>query len=80
MQPSKVTRSGEGFVAPTSLPMVDGSSPQSTRFVSLMELPMPKWQFYRDKLNQRPVGHEEWSPGKVRGELTQVPQLKRTFR
>ena len=71
MQPSKITLSGEGFVAPTSLPLVEGSSTQNARFVTLMGLPMPKWQFYRDKLNQRTRGHEEWSPGRVRVELRQ---------
>jgi len=33
----------------------------SARFVALMNLHLPKWQFYRDELNRLPVAHEEWS-------------------
>ena len=32
----------------------------NTRFVSLMDQFMPKWQFYRTELNRLPVRHEEW--------------------
>ncbi|WP_342305560.1 SprT family zinc-dependent metalloprotease [Methanolobus sp. ZRKC5] len=33
----------------------------NSRFISLMDKFMPKWQFYRDKLNQLPVSHENWN-------------------
>lgn len=32
----------------------------NARFISLLDKFMPKWQFYRDKLNQLPVSHENW--------------------
>ena len=32
----------------------------NSRFIMLMDKFMPKWQFYRDKLNQLPVSHENW--------------------
>lgn len=32
----------------------------NSRFFALMDKFMPKWQFYRDQLNQLPVRHEEW--------------------
>lgn len=32
----------------------------NVRFVALMDLFMPKWQFYRDRLNRLPVSHEDW--------------------
>lgn len=32
----------------------------NSRFVTLMDRFMPKWEFYRDKLNQLPVSHENW--------------------
>jgi len=32
----------------------------NSRFVTLMDRFMLKWQFYRDKLNQLPVSHENW--------------------
>ncbi len=32
----------------------------NSRFIMLMDRFMPKWQFYRDKLNQLPVSHENW--------------------
>jgi predicted metal-dependent hydrolase len=32
----------------------------NSRFISLMDQYMPKWQFFRDKLNQLPVRHEDW--------------------
>jgi len=32
----------------------------NARFVALMDKFMPKWEFYRDKLNQLPVSHENW--------------------
>ncbi|MDD3248021.1 MAG: DUF45 domain-containing protein [Methanosarcina sp.] len=32
----------------------------NSRFTTLMDRLMPKWQFYRDKLNQLPVSHENW--------------------
>ncbi|NPE27655.1 M48 family metallopeptidase [Methanococcoides sp. SA1] len=32
----------------------------NSRFIALMDQFMPKWQFYRDKLNQLPVSHESW--------------------
>jgi predicted metal-dependent hydrolase len=35
-------------------------STHNARFVSLMDRFMPKWQFYRDKLNRLPVRHEHW--------------------
>jgi predicted metal-dependent hydrolase len=31
-----------------------------SRFVTLMDSFMPKWQFYREALNRLPVRHEEW--------------------
>jgi predicted metal-dependent hydrolase len=31
-----------------------------SRFITLMDQFMPKWHFYRDKLNQLPVSHENW--------------------
>jgi hypothetical protein len=30
------------------------------RFVALMDRYMPRWQFFRQKLNQIPVRHEDW--------------------
>lgn len=33
----------------------------NSRFIILMDRFMPKWQFYRDKLNQLPVSHENWN-------------------
>mgnify|MGYP000514648453 CR=1 FL=1 len=32
----------------------------NARFVSVMNLFMPKWQHYRDELNNLPVRHEDW--------------------
>lgn len=32
----------------------------NNRFVTLMNQAMPKWQFYRDKLNKLPATHEKW--------------------
>ena len=32
----------------------------NARFVSVMNLFMPKWQHYRDELNSLPVRHEDW--------------------
>lgn len=32
----------------------------NSRFIRLMDQFMSKWQFYRDKLNQLPVSHENW--------------------
>ncbi len=32
----------------------------NNRFVTLMNMFMPKWKFYRDELNRLPVGHEDW--------------------
>ena len=32
----------------------------NARFVSVMNLFMPKWQHYRDELNHLPVRHEDW--------------------
>jgi predicted metal-dependent hydrolase len=32
----------------------------NSRFITLMDQFMPKWQFCRDKLNQLPVSHENW--------------------
>jgi predicted metal-dependent hydrolase len=32
----------------------------NARFVSLMDEFLPKWQFYRQRLNDLPVRHEEW--------------------
>lgn len=32
----------------------------NVRFVSLMDQFMPKWRFYREKLNRLPVRHEDW--------------------
>jgi predicted metal-dependent hydrolase len=31
-----------------------------SKFVSLMDTYMPEWRVYRDELNQRPLGHENW--------------------
>ena len=33
----------------------------NARFVALMDRLMPQWRFCREKLNQLPVRHEEWS-------------------
>ena len=33
----------------------------NARFICLLDKFMPKWQFYRDKLNQLPVSHENWN-------------------
>lgn len=33
----------------------------NARFVSLMDQFMPKWRFYREKLNRLPVRHEDWN-------------------
>jgi predicted metal-dependent hydrolase len=30
------------------------------RFIALMDQHLPKWRFYRDKLNRLPVRHESW--------------------
>ncbi|MDB5346029.1 MAG: putative metal-dependent hydrolase [Schlesneria sp.] len=32
----------------------------NSRFVSLMDKYMPKWQFHRDALNRLPIRHEQW--------------------
>ncbi len=32
----------------------------NARFVSVMNLFMPRWQLYRDELNRLPVRHEDW--------------------
>lgn len=32
----------------------------NARFVALMDRYMPRWQFYRQRLNSLPVRHEEW--------------------
>jgi predicted metal-dependent hydrolase len=32
----------------------------NARFVALMDLFIPKWQFYRDALNRLPLRHESW--------------------
>jgi predicted metal-dependent hydrolase len=32
----------------------------NSRFVTLMDQFMPKWQFYREELNRLPVRHETW--------------------
>ena len=32
----------------------------NARFMSVMNLFMPKWQHYRDELNNLPVRHEDW--------------------
>ena len=31
------------------------------RFISLMNELMPKWRFYKEELNRRPLRHEHWS-------------------
>jgi len=31
------------------------------RFISLMDKFMPKWKFYKEELNRRPLRHENWS-------------------
>jgi len=31
------------------------------RFISLMNELMPKWRFYKEELNRRPLCHENWS-------------------
>jgi predicted metal-dependent hydrolase len=33
----------------------------NARFVDFMNRLMPQWRFYRDRLNQLPVRHEEWA-------------------
>lgn len=33
----------------------------SRRFIALMDRFMPNWRFYRDRLNQLPVSHEDWA-------------------
>jgi hypothetical protein len=30
------------------------------RFLSLMEMYMPQWKFYKDELNNSPISHEKW--------------------
>lgn len=35
-------------------------STHNSRFVSLMDNFMPRWQFYREALNRLPVRHEQW--------------------
>ena len=30
------------------------------RFIALMNRYLPRWQFFRQKLNQIPVRHEDW--------------------
>jgi len=32
----------------------------NSRFIALMDLFMPRWQFYRELLNRLPVRHENW--------------------
>ena len=32
----------------------------NSRFVGLMDEFMPKWRFFRDRLNELPVSHEDW--------------------
>src|SRR5690606_28705001 len=32
----------------------------NARFVALLDRSMPQWRLERDRLNQLPVGHEEW--------------------
>lgn len=32
----------------------------NARFIALMNRFLPKWQHYRDALNQLPVRHEDW--------------------
>jgi len=32
----------------------------NVRFVAIMDHFMPKWRFYRERLNRLPVSHEEW--------------------
>ncbi|MFZ2302553.1 MAG: SprT family zinc-dependent metalloprotease [Gallionella sp.] len=31
------------------------------RFIALMDQFMPKWRFYKDRLNRLPVRHEDWA-------------------
>lgn len=33
----------------------------NARFVALMDRFMPRWYFYRDRLNRLPVSHEDWA-------------------
>lgn len=33
----------------------------NSRFIALMDQLMPKWQFYRERLNRLPVRHETWA-------------------
>ena len=33
----------------------------SERFRGLMDGFLPRWQLYRDELNQAPLAHEEWA-------------------
>jgi len=33
----------------------------NNRFISLMNELMPKWRFYKEELNRRPLRHENWS-------------------
>lgn len=33
----------------------------NARFIALMDQFMPRWQYYRQKLNRLPVRHEDWS-------------------
>lgn len=33
----------------------------NSRFITLLDRFMPKWQFYRDELNRLPVRHEDWA-------------------
>ena len=32
----------------------------NTRFLTLMDRFMPKWEFHRSELNRLPVRHEDW--------------------
>jgi len=31
------------------------------RFIALMDKYFPKWRFYKEELNRRPLRHENWS-------------------
>ena len=31
------------------------------RFIALMDKYLPKWKFYKEELNRRPLRHENWS-------------------
>jgi hypothetical protein len=37
------------------------------RFTTILDQAMPEWRGRRDRLNDAPLGPEEWAPGRGRG-------------